>query len=296
MHLIAAVTAPRTLLSKVMLLWPEIGLPGSGAESGEVCVSSRGSETPSSDPTREHRGGRRVLTAELVRDARRQVGNGASIEHLARVIGVSGRALSKAVYGATWRQVDDPPPISRPQPADPDRPSPTVLNEDHVRMLRREHAAGASVRYLATRNGLTYNTVHDAVRGVTWAHVADQTPEECAGELRRPGVLLTAATVGEMRRAHADGASLRSLADKFHLKYGTVRAAVQGATWRHLTDPPPVPATGRGGRNVLTSEQEGDLVRMREETGATYAQLGATFGVSEATAWHVCNRRRSAQD
>lgn len=35
---------------------------------------------------------------------------------------------------------------------------------------------------------------------------------------------------------------------------------------------------------------------MREETGATYAQLGATFGVSEATAWHVCNRRRSAQD
>jgi lambda repressor-like predicted transcriptional regulator len=277
-----------------MLLRPEAGLPGSGAESGEVCVSSRASETPSSDPVREHPGGRRALTVDLVRDARRQVRNGASVDHLARLIGVSSRALSKAVYGVTWRRVDDPPPISRPQPADPDQPSPTVLNEDHVRRLRREHAGGTSVRYLATRCGLPYNTVHDAIRGVTWAHVDDQAAKECAGELRRPGVLLTAAVVGEMRRAHADGTSLRSLADKFHLEYATVRAAVQGTTWRHLTDPPPVPAAGRGGRNALTSEQEGDLVRMREQTGATYAQLGAAFGVSEATAWHVCNRGRSA--
>lgn len=259
-------------------------------------MSSRASETPSSDPAREHRGGRRVLTAELVRAARRQVGNGASVEHLARVIGVSSRALSKAVYGATWRRVDDPPPISRPQPTDPDQPSPTVLDEDQVRRLRREHADGASVRYLATRNGLTYNTVHDAIRGVTWAHVDDRTPEQGAAENRRPGVLLTAATVGEMRRAHADGASLRSLADKFRLEYATVRAAVQGATWRHLADPPAVPAAGRGGRNALTNEQEDELARMREESGATYARLGAAFGVSEATAWHVCNRRRSAPD
>jgi hypothetical protein len=73
-----------------------------------------------------------VLTAELVRHARRPVRNGASVDHLARVIGVSSRALSKAVYGATWRRVDDPPPINRPQPADPDQPSPTVLDEDHV--------------------------------------------------------------------------------------------------------------------------------------------------------------------
>ncbi|MGW7723869.1 hypothetical protein [Streptomyces canus] len=208
------------------------------------------------------------------------------------MIGVSSRALSKAVYGATWRRVGDPPPISRPRPTDPDQPSLTVLNEDHVRRLRREHADGASVRYLATRTGLTYNTVHDAIRGVTWAHVDDRTPEEDAGEIRRPGVLLTAATVGEMRRAHANGASLRSLADEFSLEYATVRAAVQGVTWRHLTDPPPVPATGRGGRNVLTSEQEDELVRMREQSGSTYAQLGAAFGISEATAWHVCNRRR----
>lgn len=260
-------------------------------------MSPHASERYSDAPGREHLGGRRVLTAELVRDARRQVRNGASVDHLARVIGVSNRALSKAVYGATWRRVDNPPPLSRPQPADPDHPSPTVLNEDHVRWLRREHAGGASVRYLATRSGLPYNTVHDAVRGVTWAHVDEQVPEESPQEPRRPGVLLTAATVGEMRRAHAGGASLRSLADKFHLEYATVRAAVQGATWRHLTDPPPVPATGRGGRHALTGEQEVDLARMREQSGTTYAQLGAVFGVSEATAWHVCERHRlSAPD
>lgn len=260
-------------------------------------MSPHASERHSDAPGREHLGGRRVLTAELVRDARWQVRNGASVDHLARLIGVSSRALSKAVYGATWRRVDDPPPLSRPQPADPDHPSPTVLNEDHVRRLRREHAGGASVRYLATRNGLPYNTVHDAIRGVTWAHVDEQASEELPGEPRRPGVLLTAATVGELRRAHAGGASLRSLSDKFHLEYATVRAAVQGATWRHLTDPPPVPAIGRGGRHALTGEQEADLVRMRERSGATYAQLGAAFGISEATAWHVYKRcRRSAPD
>ncbi len=259
-------------------------------------MSPDAAERRPDDPGRD-RGGRRVLTVELVRDARRQVQDGASVDHLARAIGVSSRALSKAVYGATWSRVDDPPPLSRPEPADPDQPSPTVLNEDDVRRLRREHAGGATVRYLATRSGLPYNTVHDAIRGVTWAHVDEEGANGSAAEARRPGVLLTAAMVGEMRRAHADGASLRSLADKFQLKYATVRAAVQGATWRHLTDPPPVPASGRGGRHALTSAQEADLVQMREKSGATYAQLGAAFGVSEATAWHVCERsRRPATD
>lgn len=246
---------------------------------------------------RAHLGRRRVLTADLVRDARRQVRDGASVDRLARAIGVSNRVLSKAVYGATWRQVNDPPPISRAQPADPDQPSPTVLDEDNVRRLRREHAGGSSVRYLATRSDLPYNTVHDAIRGVTWAHVDEMASEESPGRQRRPGVLLTAVTVSEMRRAHANGASLRSLADKFRLEYATVRAAVQGATWRHLTDPPPVPAAGRGGRYALNVEQEADLVQMREQSGATYAQLGAAFGISEATAWHVYQRcRRSTPD
>ncbi|MGW0885348.1 hypothetical protein [Streptomyces sp. NPDC002671] len=259
-------------------------------------MSSHASEGSPEDPERGHLGGRMVLTAELVRDARRQVQNGASVDHLARAFGVTSRALSKAVYGATWRRVDDPPPLSRPGPADPDQPSPTVLDEEHVRRLRREHAGGATVRYLATRCGLPYNTVHDAIRGVTWADVDEKAPEDASGEPRRPGVLLTAATVGEMRRAHADGASLRSLADRFGLEYATVRAAVRGATWRHLTDPPPVATSGRGGRYALTSEQETALVRMRDQSGVTYAQLGVAFGISEATAWHVCQRRCSAPD
>ncbi|MFE4018664.1 hypothetical protein ACFXPZ_14745 [Streptomyces sp. NPDC059101] len=233
-----------------------------------------------------------MLTADLVRHARRQVRDGASVSHLAQAMGVSSRALSKALYGATWSQVDNPPPLSCPQPRDPDQPSPIVLDEDRVRRLRREHAGGASVRYLATRNGLHYNTVHDAIRGVTWAHVGDLAQEESAEQQRRPGVLLTAAMVADMRRAHANGASLRSLADKFHLKYATVRAAVQGASWRHLTDPPPVPSTGRGGRHALTVGQEVDLVRMREQGGVTYAQLGVAFDISEATAWHVYKRCR----
>ncbi|MBP2059630.1 transposase-like protein [Streptomyces iranensis] len=257
-------------------------------------MSPHASEENLDESDRGRLGGRRVLAAEVVRDARRRVQNGASVDQLARAIGVTSRALSKAVYGATWRWVDDPPPLSRPQPADPDQPSPTVLDEAHVRRLRREHADGATVRYLATRCGLPYNTVHDAICGVTWAHVDEQVPDESSGDQRRPGVLLNAASVGEMRRAHAGGASLRSLADGFCLEYATVRAAVQGTTWRHLTDPPPVPASGRGGRPALTNEQETDLVRMREQSGATYAQLGAAFGVSEATAWHVCQRQRSS--
>ena len=48
---------------------------------------------------------------------------------------------------------------------------------------------------------------HDAFRGVTWAHVDDQTPERSAGELRRPGVRLPEA-VTRNDRSHS-GTPLR---------------------------------------------------------------------------------------
>lgn len=236
----------------------------------ETLVTGDAEQGRTVDSGRNHRGGRRVLTAEQVREARRRARDGVSVDQLARAIGVTNRALSKAIYGVTWRNVDDPPPLDRPQPSDPDQPSPTALDEDCVRRLRREHARGASVRYLATRENLSYNTVHDAIRGVTWALV-DEQPSAEASERRRPGVILTAAIVAEMRRSHAGGVALRALADRFYVEYATVRAAVQGTSWRHLTDPPPVPATGRGGRCALTAGQQAKLVRMREQDKATYA-------------------------
>ncbi|MFB8088414.1 hypothetical protein [Streptomyces sp. NPDC055992] len=243
------------------------------------------------DGKRGHLGGRRVLRREQVAKARRAARAGVSVDQLAREIKVSNRAISKAIYGVTWKRMTDPPPLTRPTPADPDQPSPTVLSWERVQRLRQEHRQGASVRSLASREGLSYNTVHDAVRGVTWAEW--EQPQEESDE-RRPGVLLTADVVSDLRRAHAAGESLRALADESGFEYATVRAAVRGTSWRHITDPPPVPAKGRGGRHALSAEQESDLVRMREEESKTYAELGVEFGVSEATAWHVYKRRRSA--
>ena len=45
---------------------------------------------------------------------------------------------------------------------------------------------------------------------------------------------LTGDNVRELRSLHADGATLRQLADKFGVSNVTVYNAVSGKTWRHL--------------------------------------------------------------
>jgi hypothetical protein len=45
------------------------------------------------------------------------------------------------------------------------------LTEDHVRTMRDQWAAGATIRWLATEYGVGTATISKAVRGLTWQHV-----------------------------------------------------------------------------------------------------------------------------
>jgi DNA-binding CsgD family transcriptional regulator len=52
---------------------------------------------------------------------------------------------------------------------------------------------------------------------------------------------LTAEQVYLARRQVSDGATIRKIAKQLHVTEGTIRSAVHGVTYRHLTDVPPLP-------------------------------------------------------
>jgi hypothetical protein len=54
-----------------------------------------------------------ALTAEVVGEMRRRFASGARVSELARTFGVSRNTVSRAVTGATWSWLLDPPPISK---------------------------------------------------------------------------------------------------------------------------------------------------------------------------------------
>lgn len=65
----------------------------------------------------------------------------------------------------------------------------------------------------------------------------EQQPRRRRGALvgeRNPSSVLTATQVLELRRARAEGASIRSLARRYGVARRTVRRASLGQTWRHL--------------------------------------------------------------
>lgn len=107
-----------------------------------------------------------------------------------------------------------------------------------------------------------------------------ETPAAAGGRRSSP---LTAVDVARIRRAYTAGASLADLAAVSGVNWKTVRDAVHGRTWAHVTDPPAVPVAGQGGATRLTRRDLRGIVRMRD-AGAMWAQIGAHYGIHKSTA------------
>lgn len=45
------------------------------------------------------------------------------------------------------------------------------LNDEAVKMMRKEHAGGKSIYSLSKETGINETTISRAVRGITWSHV-----------------------------------------------------------------------------------------------------------------------------
>ncbi len=63
-----------------------------------------------------------------------------------------------------------------------------------------------------------------------------------------PNAILTAAQVSEARRRVREGEVCKDVATKMGVPYRTLNPAVSGASWKHITDPPPVRSTRGGDR------------------------------------------------
>jgi len=132
-------------------------------------------------PERVPRGERHYrarLTEDGVRQIRRLHADGGALSAIARHMGLPLGTVHDVLHRKTWIHVTDT--ISPVMPAAVLGPLHTRrgeqhccarLTEDGVRDIRRWHGDGESQRAIASRLGVSFVTVSDVLRGVTWRHV-----------------------------------------------------------------------------------------------------------------------------
>lgn len=108
-----------------------------------------------------------------------------------------------------------------------------------VAECKRRYAAGESQHALAAEFGVVPSAVSNAIRGVTWTHIASDTDEvrpahvgDTAGE-RNTKAKLTWAAVAEIRRRYAaGGVTYRALAAEYGVDFTIIARVVAGKTWK----------------------------------------------------------------
>ena len=113
---------------------------------------------------------------------------------------------------------------------------------------------------------------------------------------QRPGAVLTAGDVREMRRQSRAGASLSEVAAMAGVSYSSARMAVRGETWQHLTDEPPVAGrrnkVGNARAYRLARAEEARRVRSLADQGYSLAEIATQLDVTRHTAWRLLQAAR----
>jgi DNA-binding NarL/FixJ family response regulator len=103
--------------------------------------------------------------------------------------------------------------------------------------------------------------------------------------------VLTEASVREAWRLILSGHSATETARLLHAPIGSIRAIMQGRSWRHLHDAPSVDALRSGGKRQapkLTDADKSEILRMLAQ-GWTVAAVAAHFNVSTAPVSNLKN-------
>lgn len=159
----------------------------------------------------------------------------------------------------------------------------TRLTPEQVAAARTAAAAGKPVAPYAKAWGVSAAAVRHAVRGTSWAAVADPPPVPPLSDPAERRRRLTAEQVSKARRLVAAGTeTITSLAASFDCSYQVVESAVRGRTWGRLADPPPVPVSEPGPTpaNIKLNARKVASARRRYLAGASAAGIAAGYGVS----------------
>jgi transposase len=197
---------------------------------------------------------RPLLTDDQVLTCRQAVAAGQSITQLAHDLGVGTWVVKLAVAGRTYRHLPGAVPRTRKNVARGSDSPHAKLDEQRVRDIRAAVARGETQRALAQRYGVSYSTVLNAVQGRTWRHLPGAPTrghQNFARGTDSPHAKLDDRRVRDIRAAVARGESQRALAARHGVSSSTIRAAVQGRTWRHLAPAETTiepPSAGRGRR------------------------------------------------
>lgn len=110
----------------------------------------------------------------------------------------------------------------------------------------------------------------------------------------KPLAKLTEEQVAAARIQRASGFdTFASLAAEYGVSTRTMRDAVVGEGWRHVTGTPEIPQLNRSERNRLATLRTSDAIEIRERhaAGASKRALAKEFGVTERTITRVVTRR-----
>lgn len=178
---------------------------------------------------------RRAISASLTARLVDLVKQGYPVPHLATALGISTNAVYFRLYQGGHK-------IAALRASARTRTGPKLSASD-VRAARHAAATGVSVSTLARAYGVHHETMAKAVYGETWRRLTQPPPlprQKVEARARLNG-RLTVAQVADARRRYVAGETKRAIATSLKVGEDTVREAIHGVTWRHVTNPPPVP-------------------------------------------------------
>jgi hypothetical protein len=171
-----------------------------------------------------------------------------------------------------------------------------TLTEAQVKEARRRCLAGETGVDVAREFGVTSAAVCGAVSGRTWGHIKNPPPVENARERRTRSSRrkLTEESVATLRRDFKAGKfRVGTRAKEMGISPKSLRAAISGATWRSVAEPPADPkhfagiAKGAGHHAVALTANMVVEIRQRAKSGERLVDICKCYPASKATIYEA---------
>lgn len=163
------------------------------------------------------------VTEADVLEIRRRHAAGEGPTALCEAFGLGAGTLRAIITRQSWKHIGGEPVRRQKRKA-------VQLTDADVLEIRRRRKAGEVASAIAEHFRITEGHVYNIEKRRSHAHVVDPMEEKAPPKYER----LTGADVVEMRRRHAAGETLTSLADAFGVDRNHVSNIVRGKAWKDL--------------------------------------------------------------